>query len=79
MKTATTTSRKAANKAHQERMAAIYAANRAVVETGACPQCGRKIVRNLAITGWYQCEQYGAEHWRKDASQPECRWQVIGV
>lgn len=29
-----------------------------IVEAGNCPQCGKKLVKNLAIIGWYQCENY---------------------
>ena len=44
---------------------------------GKCPQCGRPLKRNLAITHWWQCEQYGAEGFRKDSSAPACSFQVI--
>jgi hypothetical protein len=74
-RTETIRARKAEKKAHQERMEAIYAENRAIVATGKCPHCNRGLRRNLSLTGWWQCEQYGAEHFRKDASQPECTWQ----
>lgn len=49
----------------------------AIVRSGVCPQCGAGIRRNLAITGWYQCEQYGAEGFRKDSAKPSCSFQVI--
>jgi hypothetical protein len=48
----------------------------AVVSTGVCPCCGQKIVRNLSITGWFQCAGYGAEGFRAAGSKP-CSWQVI--
>ena len=28
-----------------------------VIAAGTCPQCGGSLKRNLALTGWYQCEQ----------------------
>lgn len=40
-----------------------------------CPTCGKGTVRNLALTGWVQCEQYGAQGFRKDSSAPACSWQ----
>ena len=64
-------------KRSQERakLAAIQAEVRAVVATGCCPDCGRGLRQNLAILGWWQCEQYGAVGFRKDATQPSCGWQ----
>jgi hypothetical protein len=32
---------------------------RVIVASGVCPSCGGKIVRNLALTGWYVCEVKG--------------------
>lgn len=49
----------------------------AIVSTGKCPQCGAGIRRNLALTGWYQCAQYGAPGFRKDSSKPSCSWQTF--
>lgn len=46
-----------------------------VVRTGRCPQCGGALRRNLALTGWWQCAQYGAETHRADATRPACSWQ----
>lgn len=50
-----------------------------IVNTNCCPQCGSKIRRNLALSGWYQCEQFGADGFRKDSSLPECSWQTFTV
>lgn len=50
---------------------------RRIVSTGCCPQCGAKLRRNLAITGWWQCSQYGAEGFRADSSKPSCSWQTF--
>ena len=52
-------------------------AARRVVASGKCPQCGRALKRNLALTGWWQCEQYGAELFRKDPKQAECSFQIF--
>lgn len=71
-KAAETRQRNAASKA---RIAAAQAATRAVVAAGQCPQCGAGVHLNLALTGWVQCDQYGAVGFRKDSSKPACGWQ----
>jgi hypothetical protein len=50
---------------------------RAVVATGLCPRCGARLRRNGALAGWYQCEQYGADGFRKDSSKPACSFQTF--
>ena len=67
--------RKAERQASAERMAAAKAATRSVGATGHCPHCGAPLRRNLALTGWWQCSQYGADGWRADNSKPPCDWQ----
>jgi hypothetical protein len=49
------------------------------VATGKCPQCGAGLRNNLAISGWWQCNQYGAEGFRKDSTKPACSWQAFTV
>lgn len=66
---------KAQKQAAKERIEKAQAETRAIVASGKCPCCGSGIRRNLAITGWYQCEQYGAEGFRKDSSKAPCSWQ----
>jgi hypothetical protein len=61
--------------ASNARIAAAKAATREVVATGICPTCGGRVRRNLSLTGWWQCEQLGAEGFRKDATKPSCNWQ----
>ncbi len=61
--------------ARNARIQAAKEQTRAVVARGICPDCGSGIRRNLSLTGWYQCEQLGAEGFRKDASKPACSWQ----
>ena len=46
-----------------------------VVRSGHCPLCGSGIRRNLALIGWYQCEQYGDGHFRARPDEPKCSWQ----
>lgn len=65
----------AERKASKERIAKAQAETRAVVAAGCCPQCGAKVKRNLSLTGWWQCEQYGSAGFRKDDSKPACSWQ----
>ena len=48
-----------------------------IVQTGKCPQCGAKLRRNLALAGWWQCEQYGAEQFRTDPNKPSCSFQTF--
>lgn len=50
---------------------------RAVVRTGACPWCGSKLRSNLALAGWWQCEQFGAEGFRARAYEPSCDFQIF--
>lgn len=71
-KAAETRKRNLESKARIEK---AQAETRAIVATGKCPHCGSGIRRNMAMTGWYQCEQYGAEGFRKDSTKPACSWQ----
>lgn len=66
---------KANRKATEDRIAKAKAETRAVVASGVCPLCGGKPKRNMSLTGWWQCEQFGAENFRKDATKPSCAWQ----
>lgn len=69
-----TKAQKAAEKAKRER---IQAEAVAIVNSGKCPQCGAGLRRNLALTGWWQCEQSGAVGFRKDSSKPSCSFQCF--
>lgn len=51
--------------------------NRELVSLGYCPECGKGIKRNLSIAGWWQCEQFGAENFRKNPELPPCNWQCF--
>lgn len=48
-----------------------------VVVAGKCPTCGAPLKRNLALPGWFQCEQYGAVGFRKDSTKPACGFQTF--
>lgn len=61
--------------ATMDRIQKTQAETRAIVATGKCPTCGASIRRNLSLAGWYQCEQLGAEGFRKDSTKPSCSWQ----
>lgn len=44
-----------------------------------CPCCSRAIKRNLSLTGWWQCSQFGAVGFRADSNMPACNWQAFYV
>jgi len=62
-------------KAVQEGIPSYQERVEAVVASGACPRCGGGIHRNLALSGWWQCDQYGETIFRKQPGLPECSWQ----
>lgn len=66
-------------KAEKARRDRIRAEAVATVQSGKCPQCGAGLRSNLALTGWWQCQQYGAEGFRKDSSKPSCSFQCFTV
>lgn len=49
----------------------------AIVKTGKCPDCGSGLRRNNSLAGWWQCDQYGSEGFRKDDSRPSCSFQTF--
>ena len=61
----------------KKRMNEIHEKSLAIVRTGKCPECGAGLKRNLSITGWWQCEQFGAEGFRKDPLRPSCNFQCF--
>lgn len=69
-----TKAEKAAEKAKRD---AGLAEARRIVSGGKCPQCGAGLRRNLSITGWWQCAQYGAAGFRADSSKPSCSFQTF--
>jgi ribosomal protein L37AE/L43A len=66
-----------ARQAHRAHMDALHLAARQIVAAGRCPDCGSPLRRNLALAGWWQCSQYGAEGFRADASRPACAFQTF--
>lgn len=59
------------------RASVVNAENLAIVATGKCPLCGSALKRNYSITGWWMCEQTGAETFRARPQDPPCSWQVF--
>jgi hypothetical protein len=45
-----------------------------IVNTGVCPSCGAGLIRNSALSGWWQCGAYAAESHRQPqfAGLPKC-------
>jgi ribosomal protein L37AE/L43A len=66
-----------AREAAQKRLTAALSEARDVVATGVCPTCGRPLRRNLALLGWWQCSQFGADGFRADSTQPSCDFQTF--
>lgn len=67
--------RKAERRASAERIARAQAETAAVVASGVCPCCGGGVHRNLSLTGWWQCDRFGSEGFRKDPTGAQCSWQ----
>jgi DNA repair exonuclease SbcCD ATPase subunit len=67
--------RKAEREASVAKMKKAQEETRAIVATGVCPLCGRKLKRNLSLTGWYMCSQSGSEQFRIEPRLPSCSWQ----
>jgi hypothetical protein len=57
--------------------AARWAEAAAIIKSGKCPKCGAGLRRNSSMTGWWQCEQYGSDGFRKDSTKPACSWQTF--
>ena len=66
---------KAAKAAARAEATARYEAVEAIVRTGTCPDCGSALKRNLALDGWWSCEQRGDGHFRARPNDPRCSWQ----
>ena len=54
-----------------------FITQRQIVEKGTCPTCGAGLRRNSSMRGWWQCEQFGAEGFRKDGTKPSCNFQTF--
>jgi len=63
------------NRESNERIRQAREETSRVVASGVCPYCGAGLRRNSSMAGWWQCEQFGAEGFRKDSTKPSCDWQ----
>ena len=65
--------------AHKARMETILKKNSAIVARGVCPDCGTELRRNSALTGWWQCDCYGLDQFRKpeNRGKPSCSFQCF--
>ncbi len=63
--------------ATDDRMTAARFVASNALRDNRCPSCGKPVRQNLALTGWVQCSQYGAEGFRADPQQPACDWQAF--
>jgi len=65
--------------AHKQRMDAIRQESIRIVSTGICPQCGTELRRNSSIAGWWQCDCYGMDQFRKpeNRGKPSCSFQCF--
>lgn len=66
--------KKAARDASNARIAAAQSEARAALHAGKCPTCGQGVHLNSSMTGWVQCDGYGAIGFRK-AGAVSCGWQ----
>jgi hypothetical protein len=66
--------KKAARIASNARIAAAQAEARTALAENRCPCCGQGVRTNSSLTGWVQCDGYGAEGFRK-AGSTHCAWQ----
>lgn len=64
------------SKEWKAKQARLHAEARAIVAIGHCPECGQGLRRNRSLTGWWQCDGYGAEGFRKAGSKP-CSFQTF--
>lgn len=62
---------------YKTKMEKHYAKAKAIVATGKCPTCGLNLKRNNSMTGWWQCEQLGAENFRKYPEKSPCDFQTF--
>ena len=60
--------------ARKQRIAESHAEAAKALAENRCPKCGQGVRRNNALTGWVQCEGYGAPGFRAKDSVP-CSWQ----
>lgn len=57
------------------RMRALNVQAHSALRLNLCPECGQHVHRNLSLTGWVQCDGFGADGFRKDPNAKPCNWQ----
>lgn len=64
---------------HERRMAKIHAEAERIVAGGRCPKCGTGLRRNNALNGWWQCDRYGMDHFRRPENRGtgDCSFQCF--
>ena len=64
---------------YAKKSAARIATAMAVVERGTCPHCHAPLIRNLALTGWWQCAGYADLAMRRPEYRdlPKCSFQTF--
>ena len=66
------------NTCHKARMDECHREAQAIVNTGRCPKCGDTLERNLALSGWWQCANYGTRKLDNGrADNPNCDFQTF--
>lgn len=48
-----------------QRLAQLHAEAMEHAKRGTCPRCGTKLIRNLALAGWWQCGAYASPSHRR--------------
>ena len=67
--------RREERKASELRMALAHTEAQVALILRRCPRCAGKVHRNLALTGWVQCDGFGADGFRRDPNAQKCDWQ----
>lgn len=68
--------RKAANAERAKRMFALLVVAQDTLRSGVCPECGTKLYRNLALSGWWQCGHFGGSGFQREVG-PTCHFQFF--
>lgn len=64
---------------HNNRMEGFKNEAQKIIDIGRCPECGDSIERNMALSGWWQCANFGQRKMRNGrADNADCGWQAFG-
>jgi len=67
------------NKCHVAHMQALRDKATAIVNHGLCPHCGKELVKNNALPGWWQCSGYGVQNGEALGSGSRCLFQCFST